>query len=295
MQPPYTLARARELTRFDKSVSLLCWAYNEEESIARFLMRAHALMTETVEDFEIVVVDDCSTDRTNSIVCSLQTTLPGIVLLRNPVNMNVGPSFQRAIASATKEYLFWQTIDWAYDISRLRLYLELLKSYDVVAGVRRAPVEAADRLPLARAILSLARIVSIEHVTRRSDTIAKACVSIVNYLLVRALFGLPLSDYQNVGFYPSRLIQSITWESRSSFSNPEVLLKMHWRGCSIVEVPISFIPRTVGVARGTSRAAIRRSVGDIWRLWWRWMVCGRRVVTRKGRIIRLVPADWDME
>ena len=40
--------------KFDKSVSLLCWAYNEEDSIGEFLENASLLMDSTVEDYEIV-------------------------------------------------------------------------------------------------------------------------------------------------------------------------------------------------------------------------------------------------
>jgi hypothetical protein len=292
MGPPYTFELARSLPLFDRSVSLLCWAFNEEESVAGYLVRADQLLRQTVREYEIIVIDDCSTDRTGQIVSELQKSLSGITLYRNSVNLNVGLSSQRAIAAATKEFVFWQTIDWAYDISMLRVHLELLKSYDMVAGVRRVPVQAADRSAPVRAILGLLGLFGIKHITRRSDTIPKALVSIINYLLIRGLFRVPLSDFQNVVFYPTHLIQSITFESRSSFSNPEALLKSYWLGHSIVEVPIAFIPRTVGDAKGTSFSAIRSSVTDIFRLCLRWMVLGRRRVAGGGAVRRLVPEEW---
>ena len=49
--------------KFDRSVSLLSWAYNEEDSILEFLEKATHLMDSTVEDYEIVLIDDGSTDR----------------------------------------------------------------------------------------------------------------------------------------------------------------------------------------------------------------------------------------
>lgn len=292
MTPPYTLDQARAMPLFDRSVSLLCWAYNEEEIIGDYLVRANALMAESVADYEIIVIDDCSTDRTNAIVRSLQPAIPQITLIRNPVNLNVGRSSQKAIMSATKEFLFWQTIDWAYDIAMLRTHLELLKSYDVVAGVRREPVKVVDHLILARPILGVLRIFHVNHITKRSDTIPKALVSVLNYLLVRLLFRLPLSDYQNVVYYPTRRVQSILFESRSSFSNPEGLLKCYWTGASIIEVPISFIPRKAGLAKGTTTKAITNSVLDIFRLWFRWIIRGQRVVTRMGSVTRLNPEQW---
>jgi len=292
MKPKYTFELNETLPRFERSVSWLCWAYNEEQLIGDYLVRANEMLRKTVEDYEIIVVDDCSTDRTNEIVRAIAAEIPEIRLLRNDRNRNVGYSSQRAIKSAAKEYLLWQTIDWSYDISMLRVFLELLKEYDVVAGVRLRPVDEANRrwAPL----LFFVNLFGIKHVTRRSDTVRKAFVSIINYLLIRTLFRVPLSDFQNVVFYPTRLIQSIDYESNSSFANPEGLIKSYWRGASIVEVPISFIPRKAGTAKGTRAGAIARSVVDIFRLWFRWCALGRCVKSGGGSVKRLVPDEWEV-
>ncbi len=294
MRPRYTRKLCDSMPKFDRGVSALCWAYNEEQLIGEFLTRMNELLNRTVEDYEIVVVDDCSTDRTNEIVRELKKEIPQIKLFRNPANMNVGFSSQRAIRSATKEFLFWQTVDWSYDISLLRIFLEFLNSYDIVAGVRRSPVKVADNLAVVKPILGLLKLFGIKHLTKRSDTVSKAIVSVINYSLIRTLFNMPLSDYQNVVFYPTRLIQSIKFESKSSFSNPEALLKCYWKGCSIVEVPISFLPRKSGTAKGTRPRAIFNSVSDILVLWFRWIVLGKREKTGKGYVKRLNPEEWEV-
>jgi glycosyltransferase involved in cell wall biosynthesis len=292
LAPPYTLAKCRQLPKFDRGVSWLCWVYNEEVLIEGYLRRAHAMLAETARDFEIVVIDDCSTDGTNAIIRRLVNEMPEIRLLRNEVNLNVGISSQRAIKAARKEFLFWQTIDWSYDIRHLRVFLELLRTYDVVAGVRRAPVTVAENRKWLKPVLLLMKLFGIKHLTRRSDTVSKALVSVINYVLVRMLFRVPLSDYQNVVFFPTRLIHSVRYESRSSFSNPEGLIKAYWKGASIVEVPISFLPRQAGEAKGTRLKAIRASVADVFWLWFRWVVCGRREVVRPGSVRRLAPEEW---
>jgi len=294
IKPKHTKHICNSLTKFDRSVSLLCWAYNEEKLISNYLIRANELLKKTVLDYEIVVIDDCSTDRTNEIITILKDKIPQIKLIRNTVNLNVGFSSQKAIMNATKEYLFWQTIDWSYDISLLRIFLELLKSYDVVAGVRRAPVEVTANIAMAKPILGLLKLFGIKHLTKRSDTVPKAVISVINYALIRTLFNVPLSDYQNVVFYPTRLIQSITFESKSSFSNPEALIKCFWKGHSIVEVPISFIPRQIGTAKGTSPKVIQSSVLDIFRLWFKWIILGQREMSGKGNIKRLNVDEWGL-
>lgn len=287
----YSRHFCQQLPKFTSGVSVLSWAYNEEKLIEGFVRRLDALMGSCVEDYEIVVVDDGSTDATNAILTRLEQEIPQLRLVVNPVNRNVGYSCRRAIASASKEFLFWQTIDWSYDIDLLRCFLEMLADHDVVAGVRREPTQCA--LACAKPVLGLLRIFGIQHLNIRSDTVQKAFVSVVNYVLIRLLFRVPLSDYQNVVFYRTAFVQSLTAEAKSSFLNPELLLKAYWSGAAIAEVPIKFIPRTAGEAKGTRVRAIMASVSDILKFWVQWMVLGRRN-KGAGRIDRLQPAQWDL-
>lgn len=290
MTTKHSRASNDALPPFDRGVCCLCWAFNEEECIEDFLGRINALLASCCTDYEIVVIDDCSTDRTNDIVRRMQQDIPQISLYRNETNRNVGYSCQRAIREAKKEFLFWQTVDWSYDITLLRTFLEFLKTNDVVAGVRRAPVSQNTGLSkLVAAVLLLFG----RHMTRRSDTLSKAFVSICNYMIIRVLYRFPLSDYQNVVFYRTDLIQAIRAEADSSFANPELLLKSWWRGASIKEVPISFIPRVAGEAKGTKLKSILKSVRDVFGFWLKWVVLGGRGPVNKGRITRLNPAEWE--
>jgi len=277
--------------KFDRSVSLLCWAYNEEESIEEYLGKATDLMVSTTEDYEIILIDDGSTDRTYEIADAFQRKNPKLKIFKNERNLNVGISSQRAIQKASKEYLFWQTVDWCYDISNLRQFLECLKTYDIVQGVRRKPVQV--RIKFLKPIVTILRLFGIKHLTRRSDTVWKAVVSVINYIVIRILFGIPTSDLQNVTFYPTRWLKSIKVESNSSFGNPEMLIKSYWNGMTIKEVSINFIPRQKGEAKGTKGEAIINAISDILRMWFRWIVLGRRGNVKKGKIYRLVPVEWE--
>jgi glycosyltransferase involved in cell wall biosynthesis len=270
------------MNKFDRSVSLLCWAYNEEDSIQGYLEKATQLMETTVEDYEIVLIDDGSTDETYEIAKAFQEKNSRLKIFKNERNLNVGISSQRAIQRASKEFLFWQTIDWCYDISNLRLFLEDLKSYDIVQGVRRKPVDV--KVKFFKPFVSILKLFGMKHLTRRSDTVQKAIVSLINYLLIRLLFKVPLSDFQNVTFYPTRWIQSVKYEAKSSFANPEGLIKSYWNGMSIKEVPINFLPRSRGEAKGTSLKAIANSVKDILKLWFQWVILGKRGEIKKGKI-----------
>ena len=77
---------------FDRGVSLLCWAYNEEDSIAEYLEQATRLMDDTVEDYEIILIEDGSTDKTYEIAAEFQKKNQRLKIFRNERNLNVGIS-----------------------------------------------------------------------------------------------------------------------------------------------------------------------------------------------------------
>lgn len=249
------------------SLSMLGWALNEEANIGAYIERAGRLLDAVADDYELIVIDDGSTDRTWEIVTEHQRTRPWLKPWKNDRNRGSGFNTKRAISLATKDYLFWQTVDWAYEISHLVYALNDLSTVEVLQGVRRDTTSA-------RAL-----------VDRRSDTAYKGLVSIVNYQLIRALFRLPLGDYQNVTVYPRALIQSVTLETESAFTNPECLLKTWWRGASFKEVPVPFVKRERGRGTGTRPRAIFAAIADIFYWWTQWVVLNRRRDRGRGRVV----------
>jgi len=240
---------------------MLAWAYNEEILIGTFLERALAALEASVSDYELILVDDGSTDRTNEIAQAHAKQNPHLRIITNERNLNIGPSFKRALASAQKEFVFWQTVDWSYDLTHLRIFLELLKHFDVVVGVRPVPIRLLSYVPVVR---------SIYRVRTRSDSFRKAIISLGNYYMVRILYRMEFHDFQNIQFYPTALLQGFTLEGESSFLAPEMMARALAHGCRFLEVPIPFIPRSAGEAKGTRLRSIFRSVRDIWGNWFRW-------------------------
>ena len=269
--------------KFRHSVSMVSWAYNEEDLIEEFLYKAEKLLESVVEDYEIVLIDDGSTDMTYELAAEFQKKNPRLKIFRNGCNLNIGYSSRRGVKESTKEFLFWQTVDWCYDISDLRNNLEYLKKYDVVQGVRITSHLKGKFFRLLRIVIKL---FGIAHLTKRSDTVPKAIISVTNYLLVLFLFRVPLADFQNVTIYPTKWIQALKYESNSAFFNPEGLIKSYWSGKSIVEVPIGFIPRKKGIPKGTTPRALLNAVRDIFTLYFKWVLLGKRGNIKKGKIIR---------
>lgn len=265
--------------QFPFSISMLSWALNEEENVLDFLERSRELMNSLGADYEHVFIDDGSTDKTYELALQFQKEYPQLKLIRNPRNRGSGWNMRIAVNHACKDVLFWQTVDWSYDILRLKSHLKHLEKYDVVQGVR-----VTLKRPQYANLFSKIPYFKYIKVKRRSDNLWKAIISVTNFLMIRTLFRVPLLDFQNVTIYPTRLLQSLELEAYSSFTNAEMLLKAYWRGVSIKQVPIDFIPRTRGVANGTRWRAILSSVKQILYYWIKWQVLRMKPDKNRGTI-----------
>lgn len=242
-------------------MSMLAWGLNEEALLVEFLDRAFQLLESAVDDYEVIFVNDGSTDGTSVILDAYRKHEPRLKVINNPKNVNVGISCRRAIEYASKDYLFWQTVDWAYDISDFKIFLNLLRHYDVVQGIRPVPERLLSYIPIVR---------SIYRVKGRSDNLWKAVISLTNYYVLRILFGVNFHDFQNVTFYPTKLAQSLELQGVTPFVNPEMLIRSYYRGARFIEVPIRFIPRSKGQAKGTKIRTVLATVIDISKHWLRW-------------------------
>ncbi len=250
---------------FRPSLSMLGWALNEEENVAEYVRRAEAFLSSVSDDYELILFDDGSSDRTWSIMKELAATRPWLRPIQNDRNRGPGYCYRAGIGAATKAYFMAQTVDWAYDIDAFKPHFGELERYDILQGVR--PGEF-----------------SIRTLRNRSDSFYKGVVSLTNYTLIRVLFRLPFDDFQNVTICPTRLAQSLRLESEGSFTNPEVMMKLYWGGASFLQVPVRFQKRGRGKGTGTRVGAIARSIVEILTCWLRSVVWRRHPRRGNGRV-----------
>jgi glycosyltransferase involved in cell wall biosynthesis len=131
-----------------KPISLVIPAFNEEKAIEGSLNNILDFMKEHFSDFEIIVVNDASTDRTAEIVSGIK----GVNLVSHPYNKGNGASVRTGIRNAKKEFVVMMDADGQHDISDIVKIVENLGTYDCVVGARTGSSESSFHRNVANSI-----------------------------------------------------------------------------------------------------------------------------------------------
>ena len=129
------------------SISVIMPAYNEEKSIYGAIKQNKETFSSLDFDYEIIIVDDRSTDRTASIGVELAEKHPEISCYHHEENLGPGGAFRTGISHATKEYVIFIPFDNPLTPEALEPYIPRMSICDIVVGVR---VERVGYSSLAR-------------------------------------------------------------------------------------------------------------------------------------------------
>ena len=113
-------------------ISVVVPVYNEEAAIAEDLNTINTVMVSHGQPFEIIVVDDGSSDRSRAIVSSL----PYVRLLQHPYNRGTGAALKTGIRAAQGEVIVMTDGDGTYPNRDIPKLLQYLGEYDMVVGAR---------------------------------------------------------------------------------------------------------------------------------------------------------------
>jgi putative flippase GtrA len=118
------------------SLSIVLPAYNEEQVIAGTVSDILGVLSGWHMDFEVLVVNDGSTDRTGAIASALADTYPQVHPVTHSTNQGYGAALVSGFTAATKELTFFMDSDGQFDIRDLRQFFSYIDEYDAVIGYR---------------------------------------------------------------------------------------------------------------------------------------------------------------
>lgn len=233
-------------------LSVVIPAYNERENLERTVTQCHAALSRLCREFEILIVNDCSTDGTGELAEALARRLSGVRVLHNPRNLRQGASLVRGFQAARMDWVTHNAMDYPFHLEDLERVFPLLETHEVVAIAR-------DQRP--------------------DSNLYRRFLTGVNLFLLRNFFGLRLKDYNFVQVYRREVLQGLDFSATSTgFLTPSLLFQAHDRGCRIAEITLPYWPRERGVARSGHWKVLRDTLRDLVKFWWRRL--GRRRPSR---------------
>lgn len=221
--------------------------WNEEDYIERALMFGRRACEALVErgdilDYELIVIDDKSTDRTPEIADRLAAADPRVRVIHHEKNRKLGGSMKTGFAAATGDLVLYTDADLPFDMHELPRAVRLLREYEV-------------------------DIISAYRFDRTGEGSLRAVYTFVYNALIKTLFGVKVRDI-NFAFKlcRRRIFDHVELKSEGSFIDAELVIRATRLGYEIMQMGVDYFPRTRGQSTLSSPGVIFTIVREMWTL-----------------------------
>jgi glycosyltransferase involved in cell wall biosynthesis len=224
-----------------RSISLVIPAHDEAENITSVVRNAADSLRRLADDWEIVVVDDASSDATGDRARAAMEAEPArLRIVRHERQSGYMRTVCDGLDAASGEVLAYMDGDGQFDAADLRPLLARLERADFVTGCR----------------------------ARRADPLHRSVISGVFNVLVRSLYGVRVRDV-DCGLKVMRrevYERSLPLIARSAVFNTELFYKAQRNGYRVAQVAITHHPRIAGVRSGARVLPVLRAIRDVVRV-----------------------------
>ncbi len=217
-------------------ISAVIPALNEEQNIRAVVSEAATALSGFANEFEIIVVDDGSSDQTPELVSESAKADPRVRLVRHDRNRGYGAALSSGFEAARLKYIFFTDGDRQFKLSELDRLVPRLAESPMVIGFREL----------------------------RQDPWLRRMYGRMFSGMVNLLFGLEIKD-MNCAFkiFERDIIAGREFRSRGALINAELLALAKSRGVAPVQVPVSHFPRKAGSQTGGSARVILRAAREL--------------------------------
>ncbi|HLG76349.1 MAG TPA: glycosyltransferase family 2 protein [Ktedonobacteraceae bacterium] len=223
------------------SLSVVLPIYNEEETIAATLADVLETLSTNVSDFEVILVNDGSSDRTAEILADFAATTPLVHIVTHERNQGYGAALVDGFAASTRELTLFMDSDGQFDIRDLPRLLSFIDDYDAVIGYR----------------------------IQRQDTWMRKLNAWGWKQLIGITLGVQVRDIDCAfKLLRSDFLHRYAPQTRGAMINTELLYTLKRRGYRYREVGVQHLPRRGGRATGARLHVIARAIRELFIYTW---------------------------
>jgi glycosyltransferase involved in cell wall biosynthesis len=221
------------------SISVFFPCYNERENVGRTLEKALVVLERLKADFEVIVVDDGSSDGTGQIADEIARRDSRVKVVHHRSNLGYGAALQSGFKAATKELVFYTDGDGQFDVEEMPPLLPLMEQYDIVSCYR----------------------------LDRQDSFIRRINGWCWTKLVCLLFGMQIRDIDCAfKLYKREIFDQMKLSSTGALIDTEILARAARKGCRTTQRPVHHYPRTAGAPTGGSLRVIARAFIELFKL-----------------------------
>jgi glycosyltransferase involved in cell wall biosynthesis len=222
------------------SLSAFFPAHNEEENVEQMCNALRIVLPNVAGDFEIIIVNDGSSDKTGKIADRLAAEDEKIRVVHHERNLGYGAAIRSGIKACKKEYLFFTDGDNQFDVSQLSLFVSLILNYDGVIGFR----------------------------LNRQDNLARKANAWAWNRLVQWMFGLKVRDIDCAfKLFHRKVFEQVQLESSGAMISTEMLVKIKKSRYRLHEIGVLHSPRLAGKQTGANLQVILRAFKELYRFY----------------------------
>lgn len=239
------------------SISAFFPAYNDGGTIPSMVLTALLALREVTEDYEIIVVNDGSSDYTAEVLEELASRYPELRVIHHPQNRGYGAALRTGFDAASKEWVFYTDGDAQYDPHELTALVAALDDgVDVVNGYK----------------------------ITRHDPIGRRIIGRLYHHFVRLAFGFKLRDVDcDFRLIRRSIFDKIELESDTGTICLEMVKKFQDGGYVFAEVPVHHFHRQYGVSQFFNWRRLVRTAWHLWILWWKLVVSKEHMEGREDK------------
>lgn len=217
------------------SISVFAPCWNEAENIPAFVEQAANVLPTIAKQFEVIIVNDGSSDTTRELVSHLQEIYPFLRIVSHETNQGYGASLRTGIRSARFDWIFWTDGDLQFHLDSLKAFISHTGDHTAVIGYRK----------------------------HRADTFIRKLNGELYTQLINMLFRIGVRDIDCAfKLIPRAPLQQLDITSSGAFTSAEILIRLHRANIHFVQLPVTHYKRKFGTPTGGSIKVIFKGLRE---------------------------------
>lgn len=244
-------------------VSIFFPCYNDAGSISRLVQTAFSTIKKYTSKYEVIVIDDASTDSSRKVLEKLAKEYKKLRLIFHQKNLGYGGALRSGFKTARYELVFYTDGDGQYDVSELPILLSLMtKDVDFVNGIKMA----------------------------RQDPTYRIFIGNLYSFVIRWAFWLPIVDVDcDFRLVRKSIIKKLNLEINSGAICIELVKKAQRKGAIFRQVSVHHYERRFGTSQFFRVDRILNTLGEVFSLWLRLVVIYKLSRLLKKLRLQLLP------